>query len=83
MTLERLSRPHWEHTRQAACHHPVVLFVQDTTELDITLYPTKEGLGPIGDGNGQGLLLHSTLGMVPDETPTAWTRRVSQTLSRS
>lgn len=68
MTLERLSRPHWEQTRQAAGQHPVVLFVQDTTELDYTHHPTKEGVGPIGDGNGQGLLLHSTLGVVPDET---------------
>ena len=41
-----------EQTRQAACQHPVVLFVQDTTELVITHCPTKEGLGPIGDGNG-------------------------------
>jgi hypothetical protein len=55
----------------AAGQHPVVLFVQDTTELDYTHHPTKEGLGLIGDGNGQGLLLHSTLDLVHDETPTA------------
>jgi len=69
VTLEQLARPHWEQTRRAAGEHAVVLFVQDTTELDYTHHPTKKGLGPIGDGNGQGLLLHSTLGVVPGVVP--------------
>ena len=47
----------------------MVLFVQDTTQLDYTHFPTMKGLGPIGDGNGRGLLLHSTLGVVPSQTP--------------
>jgi hypothetical protein len=67
--LEQLSGPHWEQTRQAAGQHPVVLFVQDTTELDYTHHPTKKGLGPIGNNKGRGLLLHSTLGVVPGATP--------------
>ena len=58
-------------TNGAVLLDPVVLFVQDTTELDYTHHPTKKGLGPIGDGNGHGLLLHSTLRMVPDERRTA------------
>jgi hypothetical protein len=69
VTLEGLSRPHWELTRQAAGQHRVVLFVQDTTELDYTHHPTKEGVGPIGNGKGRGLLLHSTLAVVPDIIP--------------
>ena len=69
VTLEQLSRPHWEQTRQAAGQHEVVLFVQDTTELDYTHHPTKKGVGPIGNNKGQGLLLHSTLGVVPGVTP--------------
>lgn len=69
VTLERLSQQSWEGTRQAASQQKVVLFVQDTTELDYTRHPTKEGLGPIGDGKGRGLLLHSTLAVVPDATP--------------
>jgi len=69
VTLEQLSEPHWKQTRQAAGQHEVVLFVQDTTELDYTHHPTKKGVGPIGNNKGQGLLLHSTLGVVPGATP--------------
>lgn len=69
VSLDRLSRSHWEQVRQEARERPVVLFVQDTTQLDYTHFPTMEGLGPIGDGDGRGLLLHSTLGVVPNEEP--------------
>lgn len=69
VSLECLSEPHWERTRQEAREQQVVLFVQDTTQLNYTHFPTMEGLGPIGDGNGRGLLLHSTLGVVPSERP--------------
>ena len=69
VSLDLLSKPHWEQTRRKAREQRVVLFVQDTTELDYTHFPTMEGLGPIGDGNGRGLLLHSTLGVVPGESP--------------
>lgn len=69
VSLDRLSKPHWEQTREDAREQRVVLFVQDTTQLDYTHFSTMEGLGPIGDGNGRGLLLHSTLGVVPSERP--------------
>lgn len=69
VSLDLLSKPHWEQTRQEAGERRVVLFVQDTTQLDYTHFPTMEGLGPIGDGNGRGLLLHSALGVVPSEKP--------------
>ena len=68
-TMEQLSGPHWEQTRQAAGEQKVVLWLQDTTELDYTHHPTKEGLAPIGDGRGRGVLLHTTLGVVPSESP--------------
>jgi hypothetical protein len=69
VTLEQLATPHWEHTRHAAAQAEVVLLVQDTSELDYTPHPTKKGLGPIGNGKGRGLLLHSTVAVVPGETP--------------
>lgn len=69
VSLDRLSKPHWEQTWREAGEKRVVLFVQDTTQLDYTHFPTMEGLGPIGDGNGRGVLLHSTLGVVPSERP--------------
>jgi hypothetical protein len=63
---ETLSAPHWESTRQRAGTEPVVLMVQDISQLDYTHYgETMDGLGPIGDGRGKGLLLHSTLAVLP------------------
>ena len=63
---EKLQRPHWAATRERAGKERVVLLVQDVTELDYTAYAeTMVGLGPIGDGRGHGLLMHSTLAIVP------------------
>jgi hypothetical protein len=66
VTLEQLLAPHREATLAAAGQSQYVLMVQDTTELDFTAHPHTQGLGAIGDGGGQGLLLHSTLAVVPD-----------------
>jgi hypothetical protein len=65
VTHAALQQPHWQQTRAAATQHPVVLFVQDTTELDYTAHPTTAGLGPIGNGGGRGFLLQSVLAVVP------------------
>src|SRR3977135_1014965 len=48
---------------------PVVLAVQDTTEVDWTGHPTTTGLGPIGHPTHQGLLVHSTLAFTPERVP--------------
>lgn len=64
--METLLAPHVQQTRAAAGRYPVVLMVEDTTELDFTAHAATRGLGPIGNGGGQGLLLHSTLAVVPD-----------------
>lgn len=69
VTLEKLSAPHWANTRAEAEQHGVVLFLQDTTELDYTRHKTKKGLGRIGDDRGRGLLLHTTLAVTPSEAP--------------
>lgn len=82
ITLGKLSGPHWEHTRQTARERKVVLFVQDTTELDYTPHRCMKGLGPIGDGRGQGLLLHTTLAIVPEPTPEVLGVAHQQTLLR-
>ena len=63
---EGLSRPHWEATRrQAGQRGPVVLMAQDITELDYSRHEATEGLGPIGDHRGRGLLVHNTLAIEP------------------
>lgn len=66
VTLEKLVAPHAAQTMAAARRDPLVLFVEDTSELDFTAHPQTRGLGPIGDGKGRGLLLHSTLAVLPD-----------------
>lgn len=43
----------------------MVLFIQDTTELDYTHCKNVEGLGHIGDGKGRGIMLHNCLAVVP------------------
>jgi len=68
VSLDALSQPHWQHTRQTT-DAALVLQIQDTTELDYTAQPHIQGLGPIGDGGGRGLLLHSVLSVVPEATP--------------
>lgn len=67
ITHRALSEPHWQATRtQAALSGPsVVLFIQDTSELDFTHHAQTQGLGHIGDTNGRGFLLHSTLAVCP------------------
>lgn len=51
----------------ATCReHPLILCVQDTSELDFTGRKAK-GLGRIGDGRGQGLEQHSALAVVPGQ----------------
>jgi len=53
--------PHWEATR-SRCREPgEYLLIEDTTALDFSSHWATEGLGPIGNGRGRGLLLHTTL----------------------
>lgn len=57
------------HRRQAlrACgEHAVVLVVQDTSELDFTRRRSVRGVGPIGTGEGRGLLQHSALAVTTE-----------------
>jgi len=65
VTHQAVMTPHWERTRQLAGQEPVVLMVEDTTTVDDSHHPTKKGLGPIGNGEGQGFLLHNVLAVVP------------------
>jgi len=64
VTPDGIQTAHRARTRAACQKHGVILAVQDTTELDFT-GRAMEGLGPIGDGRGQGILQHSTLAVTP------------------
>ncbi|MEL6151664.1 MAG: IS4 family transposase [Chloroflexota bacterium] len=67
VSYEALSQPHWQRTRQCCDEEDkTILFVQDITELDYSSHKATEGLGPIGDHNGRGMLLHNTLALQAD-----------------
>ena len=67
VTCAALVAPHLAQTRLAAAAPPVVLLVQDTTDLDYTPHRRTSGLGPIGDGRGRGILLQSALAIEPTQ----------------
>jgi hypothetical protein len=65
VTFEALMHPHFQQTRQQIEAHPVVLLVQDGTELDLSTHRQMTGLGPIGNGTTSGLLLQTVLAIDP------------------
>lgn len=71
VTFQSLSTPHWQATRAQAAQAETVLLLMDITELDYTAYQaTMTGLAPIGASQRQrGLLLHSTLAVLPGPAP--------------
>jgi hypothetical protein len=63
VSMQRVLHGHYEASRRRAAEHPVVLAVQDTTELNYSAHPATEQLGPIGEKKTQqvGLLVHDTM----------------------
>ena len=61
VSYEALLRPHVQQTRQQYESLPIVLLIQDTTELDYQAHRKTSGLGPIGNGRHQGFLLQTVL----------------------
>ena len=60
---------HIEATYSRLAQVPLVLAVQDTTEVDWTSHPATQGLGPLGHTACQGLHVHSTLAVTPERVP--------------
>lgn len=52
---------HWQLTRQRCLEPGEYLLIEDTTELNYTHHPATEDLGSVGDNQGRGFWLHSTL----------------------
>lgn len=67
-------------TGARATGEATVLLVQDTTDIAPTAPRRCADLGPLGDGRGRGLKLHTTLVVTPDGVPLGlghqqlWTR---------
>jgi hypothetical protein len=66
VTPERLLAPHCTATVARLREHPVVLLVQDSTELDFTRKPATADLGRLNWKERQGLFLHLSLAVTPE-----------------
>jgi hypothetical protein len=75
VTPEKILQPHLERTRQRMAEQPVVLLVQDTTELDLTR-PEQQvaGAGPLEGPSRRGAFVHPLVAFTTDGTPlgTVW-----------
>ena len=60
--------PHWQQTKQRMAVQPVVLCLQDTTELDFNGQGAI-GLGPLSYEAQRGMYLHPTYAVTPDREP--------------
>lgn len=58
--------PHHAHVRDLCRQLPVVLCVQDTSDLDFTGRTGIRHLGKTGNGSGRGILQHTALAVRPD-----------------
>jgi hypothetical protein len=61
VTFAAVAAPHWQLTRAAPPPGARALILNDTTEIDFARNRLIAGLGPTGNGSGQGFLLHSGL----------------------
>lgn len=66
VTAEKVLEPHRDATLKRAEEFPVVLCVQDTTELDFTGRSRLQGLGPLSYEAALGLYIHPTLAVTPE-----------------
>ena len=85
VTAERILGPHKEATASRMKEHPVVLAVQDTTELNYTSHEALEDIGTIGSSRTLlGMLVHSTIAFTPERLPVGiidqhtWVRPVEE-----
>lgn len=69
VTVQEILAPHSECTLKRAQAYPVVLAIQDTSELDYTGKPGIVGLGPLTYANQHGLHIHPTLMVTPERVP--------------
>lgn len=65
VTADKILKPHQEATRNRIAQQPVVLIVQDTTELDFSQHPPK-GAGPLNYEKQRGFLDHSHIAFTPE-----------------
>ncbi len=65
VSFQKIIAPHCRWTRESCVPGEVRLIVCDTSEMDYTSLHKTNGLGPIGNGRGQGFFVHSALMIDP------------------
>lgn len=61
VSADKLLLPHLRSVRSACAEAGEYLLIEDTTVLDFSAHKHLKGVGPIGDGRGRGINLHTTL----------------------
>ena len=65
VTFAALMQPHMHQTREQATSSPVVLLVQDTTDIDLSHRHKISGVGQIGNERGRGFFVQTVLAVRP------------------
>lgn len=68
MNWDAIMAPHWQRSVERMRPHPVVLCIQDTTELDFN-GQAIDGLGPLSYEAQRGMYLHPTYAVTPVREP--------------
>ena len=66
VTFAALVQPHLQQTREQANRTPVVLLVQDTTDIDLSHRHKISGVGQIGNERGRGFFVQTVLAVRPE-----------------
>ncbi len=66
VTFAALIQPHLQQTREQALSSPVVLLVQDTTDIDLSHRHKISGVGQIGNERGRGFFVQTVLAVRPE-----------------
>ena len=70
VTVPAVLAPHQQATQQRLQQYPVVLLVQDTTELEVTRREeVMGGAGPLNDASRRGFYCHAQLALTPERLP--------------
>jgi hypothetical protein len=65
VTFAALMQPHFQQTREQAASLPVILLVQDTTDIDLSHRHKISGVGQIGNERGRGFFVQTVLAVHP------------------
>src|SRR5438067_607144 len=65
VTCAAVMQPHFQQTREPALSSPVVLLVQDPTDIELSHRHKISGVGQIGNERGRGFFVQTLLAVRP------------------